>query len=100
MKPGFYWVRTESEGLTGPEVIAELAGDRWFFTDRNITVPNAPKFITVLSGLLTVCDRESVRMFADWHGGCHEPNCPEDDTCACKGRPINEAINAICAEFP
>jgi len=28
-----------------------------------------------------------------WHGGCHESACPQDDTCHCEGKPINDAVN-------
>lgn len=36
---------------------------------------------------------EAVKLYAEWHGACHEKDCPGDDTCNCKGKPINEAIN-------
>lgn len=34
------------------------------------------------------------RMFIEWHAGCHENDCPMDDTCDCKGKPYNDAVNA------
>ncbi len=30
-----------------------------------------------------------------WSGAVHQRGCPEDDTCACKGKPVNDAINAV-----
>lgn len=34
--------------------------------------------------------------YINWHGPCHENDCPGDDTCTCKGKPINEAMeNAV-----
>ena len=40
---------------------------------------------------------EAVKRYVDWHGPCHEDECPGDDTCSCKGKPINDAINAAIA---
>lgn len=30
--------------------------------------------------------------YIEWHGAAHERSCPEDDTCDCKGKPINDGI--------
>lgn len=35
----------------------------------------------------------ALRMICHWHGGFHEDDCPVDDTCDCKWKPLNQAIN-------
>ena len=32
--------------------------------------------------------------YVEYHGACHEEDCPEDDTCNCAHKPINDAVNA------
>jgi hypothetical protein len=39
--------------------------------------------------------REVFRRYVNHHGGAHYGDCPEDDTCACDGKPINDAVNAF-----
>lgn len=41
---------------------------------------------------------EALKQYIDWYGAAHEQGCPEDDTCDCKGKPINEAVNAAIAK--
>jgi hypothetical protein len=35
----------------------------------------------------------SVREYIDWSGALHLGDCPEDDTCDCDGKPVNDGIN-------
>jgi len=42
---------------------------------------------------------DAIKKYVDWHGGCHEEDCPLDDTCNCKGKPINDAINCALRNF-
>jgi erythromycin esterase-like protein len=37
---------------------------------------------------------KAIEAYADWCGGVHDDLCPEDDTCACSGRWINDGITA------
>lgn len=39
---------------------------------------------------------DGLRQYVEWCGGVHDDGCPEDDTCECSGKPINDAVNAIC----
>jgi hypothetical protein len=41
---------------------------------------------------------EALKRFAEWHGGAHEDDCSLDDTCDCKGKPINDAVNSAIAK--
>jgi hypothetical protein len=36
----------------------------------------------------------AVLPYVEWWGAAHEADCPEDDTCRCNGKPINDALNA------
>jgi hypothetical protein len=38
-------------------------------------------------------DVDYLAEFVEWHGAVHLHGCPEDDTCVCGGRPVNEATN-------
>jgi uncharacterized coiled-coil protein SlyX len=38
-------------------------------------------------------DVDYLAEFVEWHGAVHLHGCPEDDTCGCGGRPVNEATN-------
>lgn len=37
--------------------------------------------------------RDLLKKIVLWHGGVHHQDCPEDDTCNCEGKPINDRIN-------
>lgn len=39
---------------------------------------------------------ESILKYVEWHGGIHDDDCPQDDTCDCSGKPINDGVNAAC----
>lgn len=36
---------------------------------------------------------KGIEEYIRWHGPVHVGECPEDDTCDCEGRPINDGIN-------
>jgi hypothetical protein len=36
--------------------------------------------------------------YIDYHGGIHDDGCPEDDTCDCTGKPLNDGVN-FCYQF-
>jgi hypothetical protein len=38
-------------------------------------------------------DVANMHDYIEWHGPQHLHGCPEDDTCDCGGRPINESVN-------
>lgn len=42
--------------------------------------------------------REALIEFVELHGGAHERDCPEDDTCDCKHKSSNDRVNAALAE--
>lgn len=35
---------------------------------------------------------KAVIAYAEWWGGIHDEECPEDDTCACSGKAINDGV--------
>lgn len=37
---------------------------------------------------------DAVEKYAEWCGGVHDDGCPQDDTCACDGKWINDGITA------
>jgi hypothetical protein len=39
--------------------------------------------------------RDVLKKMVLWHGGIHGPDCPQDDTCNCEGKPINDRIEQI-----
>ena len=39
-----------------------------------------------------------LRDYAIWQGGAHDDGCPEDDTCECSGKRLNDAVNSIIRE--
>lgn len=41
-------------------------------------------------------DIDNLKTYAQWHGSIHENNCPQDDMCDCKYKPINESVNKLC----
>lgn len=36
----------------------------------------------------------ALEAYAEWHGPVHHDGCPEDDTCDCGGKWINDGVNA------
>jgi hypothetical protein len=36
---------------------------------------------------------EALEKYVEWHGAAHEVGCPQDDTCDCKGKSVNELVN-------
>jgi hypothetical protein len=42
---------------------------------------------------------DGLREYVEWNGGVHARNCPEDDTCDCHGRKINDAVNKLCCNL-
>ena len=45
---------------------------------------------------LTESEVEGLREYVQWYGAAHQNNCPQDDTCDCICKPLNDAVNAIC----
>jgi hypothetical protein len=39
---------------------------------------------------------DAVCKYVEWHGGIHDDGCPQDDTCDCSAKPINDGVNAAC----
>jgi hypothetical protein len=39
---------------------------------------------------------QAIVAYVEWFGGLHDGECPEDDTCDCSGKPINDGVNAAC----
>ena len=39
---------------------------------------------------------ERLTQYVIYHGAIHEDDCPSDDTCECRWRPVNNAVNAAC----
>jgi len=37
---------------------------------------------------------DALKRFAEVHGPAHEEDCPGDDTCHCKWKPVNDAVNS------
>src|SRR5690348_9650624 len=35
---------------------------------------------------------DALKAYAEWCGGVHDEGCPEDDTCDCSGKWINDGI--------
>ena len=36
---------------------------------------------------------EALKLSAEWSGAFHIAPCPQDDTCDCAGKPVNDKIN-------
>lgn len=36
----------------------------------------------------------ALRAYVDWFGAAHHGDCPADDTCDCRCKPLNDAVNA------
>lgn len=51
----------------------------------------AAKTVTVF-----LSDLKLLMEYVAWHGGVHDCSCPEDDTCECFGKPMNDAVNRLC----
>jgi hypothetical protein len=45
---------------------------------------------------LTDPEIEGLVAYVQWFGPAHTAECPADDTCACAGRALNAAVDAIC----
>jgi hypothetical protein len=47
---------------------------------------------------------KAIQKYAEWCGGVHDDGCPEDDTCDCSGKWINDgvtgAVNYLLAASP
>lgn len=41
---------------------------------------------------------EALKEMCEMHGGIHDEDCPEDDTCGCYGKAFNDRINAVIAK--
>jgi hypothetical protein len=37
---------------------------------------------------------DALKRYIEWVGAIHDDGCPEDDTCECSGKPINDGVNA------
>jgi hypothetical protein len=37
---------------------------------------------------------KALQVYIEWVGALHDENCPEDDTCDCSCKPVNDGINA------
>lgn len=57
-------------------------------------IVNAPKVKRQRDELV-----EAVLKYIEWHGGCHEDDCPEDDTCDCRGKEFADRLNKILKEI-
>jgi hypothetical protein len=42
---------------------------------------------------------EGLKDYVVWQGAAHIPGCPEDDTCDCSCKPMNDAVNSILNEW-
>jgi predicted nuclease with TOPRIM domain len=42
---------------------------------------------------------DGLREYVMWYGGMHDFDCPEDDTCECSDRWINDAVNKLCCHL-
>lgn len=36
---------------------------------------------------------KALEQYLDWHGSIHDEDCPEDDTCDCSWKPVNDGVN-------
>lgn len=78
--------------------IRELEAQVATLEDRNLVhvsvkvadLPVALKAIELADAALN-----ALRDFVAWHGPAHEINCPEDDTCDCRGRELNARVNRV-----
>jgi hypothetical protein len=41
---------------------------------------------------------EALKLYVDVVGGVHDSGCPEDDTCDCKWKYVNDQVNAAIAK--
>ena len=41
---------------------------------------------------------KALKKYVEWHGGCHEEGCPEDDTCDCRGKATNDLVTEAITE--
>lgn len=39
---------------------------------------------------------EAVETYAEWCGGVHDDDCPQDDTCECSSKWVNDGVNSAC----
>lgn len=37
---------------------------------------------------------DAIAFYAEWNGAIHEYECPEDDTCDCKYKWVNDGVQA------
>lgn len=37
---------------------------------------------------------DAIEKYAQWCGGAHDQGCPEDDTCSCSGKWVNDGVTA------
>lgn len=37
---------------------------------------------------------DALEKYVEWHGGVHDEECPEDDTCDCSWKWVNDGVNA------
>jgi uncharacterized protein YuzE len=45
--------------------------------------------------LFTDEEIEGLREYVNWFGAAHVEDCPEDDTCDCACKPLNDAVNSV-----
>jgi hypothetical protein len=63
---------------------------------KNVTCPQCLAFAPepVLFKVQRDALLKAILAYIEWHGGCHEADCPQDDTCCCAGKPTNDLVNA------
>jgi hypothetical protein len=42
-----------------------------------------------------ITEFEAMCKYVEHHGAIHDENCPEDDTCNCSWKPVNDAVNRV-----
>lgn len=69
---------------------AELSAERLSHGDTIVWRKAAEAALALL--------KTAVLPYVEWFGAAHEGECPEDDTCDCACKPINDALNAALRE--
>jgi hypothetical protein len=75
-------------GADGGVIVSKALG-----SDLSETIHFEDFRITAAKRLLSV-----LKAMASMHGGVHDADCPEDDTCACRFKPFNDLVNKAITE--
>ncbi len=73
-------------------VCAESSAEHWTARDAEAARANA-RLIAAAPELL-----EALKEMAEYYGGAHEDDCPQDDTCDCGLKPFNDRVNLAIAK--